>query len=586
MTESKYTPARSGQTGTVPKTRRDKRKARREEERKIKHTEPEKGGASKRKSMILSASIALILALFIYLLRLDGVVGQILDDAWYALLAKALATGNGYTLMNSPTPGIMPLYPPGFPVLLSLAYWFWPQFPQNLWLLKSVSIASMLGAGVVVYYYFTRIRALSHAAALGIATATTLCPVLVFLATSTLMSECVFTLVQMLAIFTIERCIQAEKKGDWRYALLGAALASFAFLTRSIALGLIIATVIYMLKERLLRATLIFVAGVALFAGPWALYSRLHAPTAEQKAEMSDSYIIRSYAEQFWDKLAGHKTAGRVAPGDLPARFGENMATITTQDIGAMIVSPMFRGLNQGLAERQNTGRLLLSILLSALALGGYILTVREKITLAEIALPLSLAIIVAWPFPTFRYFAPFLPFVIFYVGMGLCAVYRLRRKGFTTLPTSDLRVQWTMIGIVALGVVALNLYSNFDYIGRKYADTAQERPLWIQIFEENEVLLQWASQNLPADGAIAAQNPALTHLYTGRKTISLDNPEGNWEMWNRLGVRYIMRTSPIRVAEPDASESQYRVIYRSRGRLNLRITDLGPPSSRVPWKK
>ena len=52
-----------------------------------------------------------------YLPRLDDMCGLFSDDAWYVLLARALATGKGYTLTNLPTPGIAPVYPPGFPLL-------------------------------------------------------------------------------------------------------------------------------------------------------------------------------------------------------------------------------------------------------------------------------------------------------------------------------------------------------------------------------------------------------------------------------------------------------------------------------------
>jgi hypothetical protein len=76
----------------------------------------------KRVALIAVTAAALALALTIYGLRLDHVVGLIVDDAWYVLLAKALATGQGYTLINSPTPGITPFYPPGFAALLSIFY--------------------------------------------------------------------------------------------------------------------------------------------------------------------------------------------------------------------------------------------------------------------------------------------------------------------------------------------------------------------------------------------------------------------------------------------------------------------------------
>ena len=108
----------------------------------------------------IAALASLLGALLIYVLRLDRVFGLFVDDAWYAMLAKALASGQGYTLINSPTPGITPLYPPAFPFLLSLAYRLSPDFPNNIWLLKSVSIAAMMIAGVAAYFYFTRARRL------------------------------------------------------------------------------------------------------------------------------------------------------------------------------------------------------------------------------------------------------------------------------------------------------------------------------------------------------------------------------------------------------------------------------------------
>jgi hypothetical protein len=72
----------------------------------------------------------------LYWVRLDRTVGMFMDDAWYALLGKALATGRGYTLINSPTPGILPLYPPVYPALLALIFKLAPAFPENVWLLN------------------------------------------------------------------------------------------------------------------------------------------------------------------------------------------------------------------------------------------------------------------------------------------------------------------------------------------------------------------------------------------------------------------------------------------------------------------
>src|SRR5262249_15182912 len=147
----------------------------------------------------------LALCAVVYLARLDLVCGLYADDAWYVVLAQALAAGHGYTLANSPTPGILPFYPPGFPWLLSWVVRAAPAFPASLPLLKSVSIVAMLATGLLLLHDLrTRLRQ-PPALAAAIALATVLHPGFVFLATSTVMSEAVFTLVQLAAVVMIER---------------------------------------------------------------------------------------------------------------------------------------------------------------------------------------------------------------------------------------------------------------------------------------------------------------------------------------------------------------------------------------------
>src|SRR5262245_50973747 len=180
----------------------------------------------------------LLLSSVIYILRFDHAFGLMIDDAWYLLLAKSLATGQGYQLINSPTPGILPLYPPGYPFLLSIFYRLYPHFPENIWLLKSVSVAAMMGTGAISYLYFHRYRGLSVWHATGIAVASVLCPPLVSLATSTLMSECVFTLVLIATILVVEesvRAARAKNNRTWFLVAASAMLATYAFLLRSIA---------------------------------------------------------------------------------------------------------------------------------------------------------------------------------------------------------------------------------------------------------------------------------------------------------------------------------------------------------------
>ncbi|HYE73746.1 MAG TPA: hypothetical protein VEF04_10455, partial [Blastocatellia bacterium] len=120
---------------------------------------------------------AIVMCLAVYLLRYDRVIGLMADDAWYILLAQAIASGHGFTLINSPSPGIIPFYPPGLPFLLSLVFRVAPRFPENVWLLKCITVVAVFGLGVACYRYFSFYRGLSRALSLAIALAVVIHPI-------------------------------------------------------------------------------------------------------------------------------------------------------------------------------------------------------------------------------------------------------------------------------------------------------------------------------------------------------------------------------------------------------------------------
>ena len=547
---------------------------------------PQDEQKNKRLTLIIAGGVALALSLAIYILRLDKVVGLIVDDAWYVLLAKSLATGQGYTLINSPTPGITPFYAPAFPALLSIFYRLSPNFPDNVWLLKSVSIAAMIGAGLIAFRYFNRQRALPTYVAFALAFATTIYPPLVFLATSSVMSECVFTLAQLATIFLIEKSVSRDASGGvissaWRYVAIGGALASFAFLTRPAGLGLLLGTIIYLLKEKLPKQALIFAAIVALLIGPWMLYSRSHAPTPEQRAEQGAN-IVQPYTTQFWQRVAGQPLSGTITAGDVPERVWNNLSEIGKYDFGAFVFYSLYRPMEPGEPIRVPNEARMISLFFALLALAGYIAAVRERLTLAEIVTPLAMGVSLLWGWEQYRLLLPLVPFLLFYLLMGVRLIARLYQKLYAGTNTRAERIP--LLAVSWLFVVSA-LYGNYQYIQRKYDPVPENRSRWISAFEENEAFIKHIGGNVSKDDVIATQNPALVNLYTGHKTVASDDPASRWEVWNRIGVRYLAKTSPFPV-QPDANENRYRTIYRSGGVLGLRLIDLGSPSSRPAWGK
>ena len=292
------------------------------------------------------ALIVGLVALPIYVMRLDRVVGMVVDDAWYVLLAKGLAEGRGYQLINAPLDGILPGYPPGFPALLSLVFHLSPDFPANVWLLKSVSIAAMFGVATLSYSYLHQLRRLPRhlaaLAAIGIATT----PAFVFLATSTAMSECVFTLAQLGVVVVGDRAIRASPGSGWRLAALAALLGVATVLIRSVGVAVVAAVFCSFVKERQWKRASAFTIVVAICLGPWLLYARAHAPTAEHQ-QIHRGSIVYGYGDQFWMRFAGSALSGRVTAADLPDRVATNLMDVSGRSFVGIFTPVLLRSVEE-----------------------------------------------------------------------------------------------------------------------------------------------------------------------------------------------------------------------------------------------
>ncbi|MGE0882419.1 MAG: ArnT family glycosyltransferase [Blastocatellales bacterium] len=540
--------------------------------------------------------VSFLSCLLTYLMRLDRVVGLFVDDAWYVMLAKALATNNSYSLINAPTPGITPLYPPFFPFLLSLLYRLAPNFPDNIWLLKSLSVASMFVAGGLAYVYFQREQNLKPLAALGIAVAMVLSPPLVFLATSTVMSECAFTAIFLGTILVVERGVRKikdkEKKAQWVYPILFGMGGTLCFLTRSAAIGVIAAIFIYLILEDLRKPALIFIATVILLGSPWVIYARLHAPTPEQWNEQA-GHIVEDYSKQFWQRQAGNIQSGRIEATELPERIWKNIKDVALRDLLRVTAAPLyetFRSFQAAEAWRQQDGyeapggaTAFMSLIVTVFLLTGFIRSVREKITVAELSVAFSFGIMLLWPWEPFRFMLPLTALLILYILRGAeVAIHAHKKLRQVPSALSNSAVTFVVLGCI----LSISLYGNANYLIKKFSKSPVDQPPWISTFQENEKLFLWARDNLPQDEIISTSNPGLVYLYTGHKTVAFHDPAGNWEMWKKMNVRYLVRTSSFILPPPESvpEERGLKVIYRQPGILNLRITDFGPAANRGSW--
>ena len=518
--------------------------------------------------MIALLTTAVILA--IYLLRLDAVVGMFKDDGWYVVLAESLAKGKGYHLVSVPQHSGFYFYPPFFPFLLSLLYRISPAFPGNAFLLKSLSIASGLLLAPLLFRFFRREDRLPPSLAYLLAFTVAVAPSLVMLATSTVMSECVFTLLQFVTLLLAERCVEQRRtKSGFGAAFATGLLASTTYLTRTIGIGLLAAIAIDLARRKMFKPLVVFLLAVFGCVAPWTIYRHL-TPTS--------GLVAPGYSEMFWSRLAGSSQPTRITPRELPARFWQLSTVIVGDDVGAMLMPSLYRAGNEsgeevagmtavvpavsrnaiGLEASSmglNVSGQILSLGLSLVVFVGFLATAKRGLGAAELTFLFSLAIIVAFPWPPMRYLVPLLPFFLFYFLVGVAEIYRMV-LGVAVKPTFLNR--WQASRVAALVILGLFLIDHGAYIlALHQKPSSSGYPGWVRDFNAFRESAAWMENHTAEDEIVSGDNFPTTYLYSRRLTDMCNPAE-----CAKKGIRYYLRTEGEDIAVPSRTAFQSKVLY------------------------
>jgi hypothetical protein len=199
--------------------------------------------------------------------------------------------------------------------------------------------------------------------------------------------------------------------------------------SRELGIAVVCAGLSRLLVRRRWTGALAFVLAASAVAGPWLLYAREHAATPAVRAEANDA-VVYPYSAQFWHRVAGAPRLGTVTARDLPGRVAWNAWMVARSSAGALHLYFPFRSLEPAAWRAAPGWARALAIIFSAVVLLGFANTVRERPTSAEILVPASLAIALAWPFPPTRYVLPLLPFVLSYTARGVAVLARFLTVG------------------------------------------------------------------------------------------------------------------------------------------------------------
>src|SRR5690606_25893814 len=82
------------------------------------------------------------------------------------------------------------------------------------------------------------------------------------------------------------------------------------------------------------------------------------------------------------------------------------------------------------------------------------------------------------------------------------------------------------------------------------------------QVDDINQVF-DWIRRQ-PDEGVVAADNPALVYLRTGRRTVAINSFGDKWERWRKLDVRYVAAISDSEPLNDPRAELRFKHPHRN----------------------
>ncbi len=419
------------------------------------------------------------------------ITGQFHDDALYVAAAKSLAEGNGYRIESLPTTPPQTKYPPLYSHFLS---WIWrlsPSFPASLFWMKAanaVFLAAIAFMAGVLYLRFT------EGARWG-------APLVGFLASANLvvfpfidftLSDIPFLLACMGGLVIARPRGPPETKRLGHAALLGA-VCGLAFLLRSAAVPLIVASVVYFGLGRRWRQLAVFAVVTALFSVPWILFKLGNA------SDGSTNALLHYYT-------AYEPSVPQIALSDPGGAI----------EIALSNVYYAWKALNAVLFQGYVPSA---SFLVFPLVLWGLWIVLRPPIGFVHAFTLLYLGLIVLWPWHPARYAMPLVPLIPIALVLGTHAA--VRKLGSAVERMAERRALQALVSLplVVATVIAGGWLAAWTREGpdtTRGAFAARLDYTW-DGFEET---FAWVRENTEPDAVLATPYDPMFYLYTGRRGV------------------------------------------------------------------
>jgi hypothetical protein len=477
-----------------------------------------------------------------------ALVGINYDDGIYALLARAIANGDGYRLTFLPValPGIK--YPPVYPLSL-VPFWILAGSQESaLWAMK-IANGMYLGVAAGTFtYLMADLRVMPTYLAAVVAVVSFVSGTMM-LVTAGVLSEPLYMAVLFAALWVADG---GEGRPGTKRLVFAGTLAGLVVLTRSVGVTVVVAVAIG-LWVRYGRRTALKALGVAaLVIAPWLAF------TFAKSGQVPEVLVPRygSYLQLYLANLGG-------SLGSAFDIFSTNLGAIL-QTLGAKLV-PWFG----------STIRSLAGAALIALAMLGSVKIVR-KAPATAIYPWVYLALILVWSFPPFRFLFILFPLLLALAVVSLPIVAGRMGEILGGVSRGRIRQSWPRFALIALSLLVAGglAFRDSRAVARRVWDGAE-----LDKSASGAEVIDWVLKNTGPHAVIAYEFDPLIALHTGRKVVPNNyEPVHIWyrteappveplaRMFSEMGVGYVA----VRLNVPLAAAPVDALVERHPDVLNL----------------
>jgi hypothetical protein len=450
-------------------------------------------------------------------------VGAFQDDAIYTLLGKALATGEGYRMINLPGAPHATHYPPGYPAFLAVLWRLVPSFPDNLVVFKFAN-AAWLAAAALGTMAFARQRLGWGWWVAALAGAAGTLTILVLLVTGVVLSEPMFMALLLPALLLSERAADDGRPGT---ALAAGLLVGALAMVRTIGAVAVPAALLVLLWRRRWAGAAVFAAGAAAFLVPWQLW------VSAWQHEIPPVLMGKYGAYGPW-LAEGYREGG--------LSFARAVAVLNLQNLDGFVsyaFMPVSAVWPRGLAFLTASG----------LAVGG-IAAIARRAPVSALFLLAYLGVIMLWPFEPNRFVLAIWPVLTLCAGS---AVLRMVTWAPAALPGRLARFAGLLLAGIALA--GFTVYNVRGYRHQWWASVQRD------VGRRAKPIAEWVAGATAESDVLITDDDLLVYLYTGRRGMptstfraservaplaDADHVAAVREMIDRYGPRYFITTSPV----------------------------------------